>query len=48
MRGSLFGGAALAVRSDPVMTTLVVVRKNKEIAIAADSLTTFGDTRLSA
>ena len=30
------------------MTTLVVVRKNKEIAIAADSLTTFGDTRLSA
>ncbi|HUH95630.1 MAG TPA: MFS transporter [Casimicrobiaceae bacterium] len=30
------------------MTTLVVVRKNNEIAIAADSLTTFGDTRLSA
>ena len=30
------------------MTTLVVVRKNKEAAIAADSLTTFGDTRLSA
>ncbi len=30
------------------MTTLVVVRKNDEIAIAADSLTTFGDTRLSA
>ena len=30
------------------MTTLVVVRKNDGIAIAADSLTTFGDTRLSA
>jgi ATP-dependent protease HslVU (ClpYQ) peptidase subunit len=30
------------------MTTLVVVRKNGSIAIAADSLTTFGDTRLAA
>jgi ATP-dependent protease HslVU (ClpYQ) peptidase subunit len=30
------------------MTTLVVVRKGDQIAIAADSLTTFGDTRLSA
>ena len=30
------------------MTTVVVVRKNNEVAIAADSLTTFGDTRLSA
>ena len=30
------------------MTTLVVVRKNHVAAIAADSLTTFGDTRLSA
>jgi len=30
------------------MTTLVVVRKDKQITIAADSLTTFGDTRLSA
>ena len=30
------------------MTTLVVVRKNNEATIAADSLTTFGDTRLSA
>jgi ATP-dependent protease HslVU (ClpYQ) peptidase subunit len=30
------------------MTTIVVVRKGDEIAIAADSLTTFGDTRLSA
>jgi ATP-dependent protease HslVU (ClpYQ) peptidase subunit len=30
------------------MTTLVAVCKNDEIAIAADSLTTFGDTRLSA
>jgi ATP-dependent protease HslVU (ClpYQ) peptidase subunit len=30
------------------MTTVVAVRKNDEIAIAADSLTTFGDTRLSA
>src|SRR5438132_13026764 len=30
------------------MTTVVVVRKSNEVAIAADSLTTFGDTRLSA
>ena len=30
------------------MTTLVVVRKNNEATIAADSLTTLGDTRLSA
>jgi len=30
------------------MTTLVVVRKGDAVAIAADSLTTFGDTRLSA
>jgi ATP-dependent HslUV protease subunit HslV len=30
------------------MTTLVAVRKNDHVAIAADSLTTFGDTRLSA
>src|SRR5438128_6547483 len=30
------------------MTTLVVVRKNNEVAIEADSLTTFGDTRLPA
>jgi len=29
------------------MTTCVVVRKNRQIAIAADSLVTFGDTRLS-
>ncbi len=29
------------------MTTCVVVKKNREIAIAADSLVTFGDTRLS-
>ncbi|MFZ6647349.1 MFS transporter [Undibacterium sp. TJN25] len=29
------------------MTTCVVVRKENEIAIAADSLVTFGDTRLS-
>lgn len=28
------------------MTTCVVVKKNREIAIAADSLVTFGDTRL--
>src|SRR4029453_583057 len=34
---------------DPIaMTTLVAVRKNAEIAIAADSLTTFGDTKLPA
>ena len=30
------------------MTTLVAVRKDDHIAIAADSLTTFGDTRLAA
>ncbi|MDR1530186.1 MAG: MFS transporter [Burkholderiales bacterium] len=30
------------------MTTLVVVKKNNEIVIAADSLCTFGDTKLSA
>ncbi len=29
------------------MTTCVVVRKNNEIAVASDSLVTFGDTRLS-
>lgn len=29
------------------MTTSVVVRKNSDIAIATDSLVTFGDTRLS-
>lgn len=30
------------------MTTCVVVKKNNEIAIASDSLVTFGDTRLSS
>lgn len=30
------------------MTTIVVVRKGGEVAIAADSLTTFGSTRLAA
>ena len=30
------------------MTTCVVVKKNHEIAIASDSLVTFGDTRLSS
>lgn len=30
------------------MTTLVIVRKGDDIVIAGDSLTTFGDTRLSA
>jgi ATP-dependent protease HslVU (ClpYQ) peptidase subunit len=30
------------------MTTLVIVRKDDDITIAADSLTTFGDTRLAA
>ena len=30
------------------MTTLVVVRKGDSVAIAADSLTTFGDTKLAA
>jgi len=29
------------------MTTIVVVRKGKQVAIAADSLTTFGSTRLA-
>ncbi len=33
---------------DLPMTTLVVVRKGDDVAIAADSLTTFGDTRLAA
>jgi ATP-dependent protease HslVU (ClpYQ) peptidase subunit len=30
------------------MTTIVIVRKDDDITIAADSLTTFGDTRLAA
>lgn len=30
------------------MTTCVVVKKNNQIAIASDSLVTFGDTRLSS
>ncbi|MGN6388252.1 MAG: MFS transporter, partial [Burkholderiaceae bacterium] len=30
------------------MTTCVVVKKNNAIAIASDSLVTFGDTRLSS
>ena len=30
------------------MTTLCIVRKDDDIVIAADSLTTFGDTRLAA
>jgi len=30
------------------MTTLVVVKKNGQVAIAADTLVTFGDTRLSS
>ncbi|MGV6816544.1 MAG: hypothetical protein ACWA44_04630 [Thiotrichales bacterium] len=30
------------------MSTIVVVKKNRSIAIAADSLTTFGDTRQTA
>jgi ATP-dependent protease HslVU (ClpYQ) peptidase subunit len=42
--------AACAKRSAaawrPAMTTCVVVRKNGQVAIAADSLVTFGDTRL--
>ena len=29
------------------MTTLTVVKKGQEVAIAADGLTTFGDTRLA-
>ena len=29
------------------MTTVVVVRKGGQVAIAADTLVTFGDTRLS-
>src|SRR6185295_5517335 len=48
--GSLAAAFPLPHRAIPTetMTTLVAVRKNDEIAIAADSLTTFGDTRLSA
>ena len=30
------------------MTTIVIVRKGDTAAIAADSLTTFGETRLAA
>ena len=30
------------------MSTIVVVKKNKQVCIAADSLTSFGDTKLSA
>ena len=30
------------------MTTIVVVRKGNQVAIAGDSQSTFGDTRLSA
>ncbi len=41
-------GDAAALAFPPAMTTLVVVRKHNEVAIAADSLTTFGDTRLPA
>ena len=36
---------AIIARSSHPMTTLVVVRKGDSVAIAADSLTTFGDTR---
>ena len=43
-RGRLPGAAP----PRPRMTTLVAVRKHDEIAIAADSLTTFGDTRLAS
>jgi len=35
-------------RTVPVVTTLVAVRKHDQIAIAADSLTTFGDVRLAS
>jgi len=43
-----FPGPARPGAKTSSMTTLVAVRKNDQIAIAADSLTTFGDTRLSA
>jgi ATP-dependent protease HslVU (ClpYQ) peptidase subunit len=29
------------------LTTIVAAKKNGQVAIAADSLTTFGDTRLA-
>lgn len=32
----------------PAMTTIAIVKKGREVAIAADSQSTFGDTRLSA
>jgi len=35
------------VLAESLMTTCLVVKKNNQIAIAADSLVTFGDTRLS-
>ncbi len=56
-RGSIICGLPGALRPRPPdhnahtgfsMTTIVAVRKNDEITIAADSLTTFGDTRLTA
>jgi ATP-dependent HslUV protease subunit HslV len=39
--------AALPCSWNITMTTCVVVKKNNEVAIASDSLVTFGDTRLS-
>jgi ATP-dependent protease HslVU (ClpYQ) peptidase subunit len=48
-RGIISGFPQRGITGNPSpMTTLVAVRKHDEIAIAADSLTTFGDTRLSA
>jgi ATP-dependent HslUV protease, peptidase subunit HslV len=41
-------GGIKPVRPFQSMTTIVVVRKGDTVAIAADSLTTFGDTRLAA
>jgi hypothetical protein len=43
--GGLPSRVALTPRTR--MTTVVVVRKNGQVAIAGDSLVTFGDTRLA-
>ena len=48
MTGSPRQSAMRRLSRSTRMTTLVAVRKGRTITIAADSLTTFGDTRLSA
>jgi ATP-dependent HslUV protease, peptidase subunit HslV len=38
----------MSFKEDKIMTTLVVVKKNDQLVIAGDALTTFGDMRLPA